>query len=122
SLLECISYWSHFHVIAHKLLNSKIITEAEWDLYFWFRLPIKMRKSFVEHLALANVSFNNWTVPSWEAVKAVACSYFNNCYKCQVCQINKLVEVLYKLNIKDSGYAMIYACLVLTAPEVADRI
>ncbi|KAF9439840.1 hypothetical protein P691DRAFT_768739 [Macrolepiota fuliginosa MF-IS2] len=87
-----------------------------------------MKKSLVEYLALTDVSFNNWTMPTWKAVRAAACSYFHDCYKRQQLisspegQINKLVKELHKLNVEDSGYAMTYAHLVLTAPEVADRI
>ncbi|KAF9440546.1 hypothetical protein P691DRAFT_819924 [Macrolepiota fuliginosa MF-IS2] len=115
-LPECTTYWSDFSNITHELLNSKVITEAERDLYFWFGLSIEMRRSLAEHLALANVSFNNQTIPSREAAEAA------KSISSPEGQINKLVEELHKLNVEDSGYAVTYAHLVLTAPEVADRI
>ncbi|KAF9449711.1 hypothetical protein P691DRAFT_790576 [Macrolepiota fuliginosa MF-IS2] len=125
TLDDFAKYWNTFDGIARRLIDSKIITKAERDLYFWTGLPLDIRRSIGEQLAIADLSYHDRTVPTWrDAIQAGRFIYHDPTLSSpkQDKDIDKLVRTLHSLNVEDSNYAVAYARLLVVAPSVADRI
>ncbi|KAF5352336.1 hypothetical protein D9756_006303 [Leucocoprinus leucothites] len=124
SLDEFAKYWNEFDGVARGLVEAKIISKAERDLYFWIGLPYATRKAIGQQLATTDLAFHDRLIPAWRDAILAGRHVFHDpsTTSKQEKEIDKLVRTLHGLSVDDSNYAVAYARLLVAAPNVADRI
>jgi hypothetical protein len=71
ALDDFAKYWNEFDAVARNLIEAKIISKAERDLYFWTGIPYATRKSIGQHLATTDPSYHERFIPTWrDAIEA----------------------------------------------------